>query len=93
MKTKFQATMSDGSVVTRTSEHPYLFAVGLRNKETGKVGFVMFTASTTPTFNWSAQFGSVPRGGSAAFRAKIRKEVEEERAKWDIEIVETKVVK
>lgn len=93
MKTTFAATFSDGQTVTRTSEHPYLFAVGLRNKETGKVGFVMFTASPSPKFNWSAQFGSVPRGGSAAFRAKIRKEVEEERAKWDVEIAEARIVK
>lgn len=84
--TKFTATFSNGVTVTRTSAHNYLYAIGFINRTNGKVT-ATFTESADPKPNWSI-FGSVPRNyGSANDRVRWRKEVEQTRAQYDVEIV------
>lgn len=91
MTRKFTAKFSNGVVVTRSTEHTYLYAVGIIDRETGEVT-ATFTASSNPKPDWS-RFGTVPRSyGSAANRAKWRKQQNAERARYDVEIVKAVLI-
>ena len=84
----YTATFSTGKV-TRKSEHEYRYAVALVNKSTGKIGKVTFTASATPSPDWSGIVASCPRNyGSANDRARWQREIDAEKAQWTVEIVE-----
>jgi len=87
--TTYIATFSNGQTKSRTSHHPYKYAVGMVNKQTGKLANVKFTASDKQTPDWwpSARMSRQTYGLSANDVARLNRQAMAEREAWQVEIV------
>ena len=85
----YTATFSNGQTKTRNSKHEYRYAVGLVNKTTGELRNVKFTASETPSADWSGVAATVRRGNwlSQNKADRINREMMAERENWNVEII------
>ena len=85
----FSATFSNGNTVTRKSEHPYRYAIGLVNKTTGKLVNVKFTATENKSPDWTGIAKTVRSGGwlSQNDADRINREAMAERQNWNVEVV------
>ena len=89
MMNTFSATFSNGNTVTRKSEHPYRYAIGLVNKTTGELVNVKFTATENKSPDWTGIAKTVRSGFGISQRDadRINRECMEERKNWNVEII------
>lgn len=87
--TTYTATFSNGQIVTRSSKHPYRYAVGLVNKQTGKLRNVKFTAGN-PTPDWRGVASTTKASGYGISQKDVdrwNREALAERENWIVEVV------
>lgn len=87
MKTTYYATFSNGPTVKRSSHNPYMTAVAVFHKETGKLGNITFSAKLAPSPDWTGLIYPLYKSMSPNERSSVKHRNEGIKAEYRIEVV------